>query len=434
MLGAFLAAGVLVLIVACANVAMLLMGRALSRNREFAVRLAIGADRGRLVRTALAESVVISVASSVAGLWIAHLTLVVLVPLAGDSLPRAGTIALDVPVLAASFVIALVVALACGLAPALAAARSDVAVVLRLEARTTTGGGHRVRAPLVVAQLALTVLLLTGAGLFGRTAWRLWTTDIGASRDHVLTARLALTETTRFDASSRERFVNDLLTRVRTLPGVTAAGLGSNLPPRVNQIEMTVAFMDDKGRNDSHGMNFVSVTPGYLRALGVPIKRGREFDERDASADPPVAVISEMLERQFASTRDLLGAELTLSVPATGGKRVRPWAIGIAADVKYVGLEHPTEGNIYVPWRQLPTGVSYLVIRTTGEPKALAPVSCGRFTISIRRCRCPLSARWERKCRSPWRDGCCVSNWWPLWLVSHSSSRSSASSAPWCGR
>jgi predicted permease len=373
-LAAFLAAGVLVLIVACANVATLLVSRALSRRRELAVRLAIGADRSRLVRTALVETAVIASAATIAGLAIARLTLNVLLPLAADSLPRAHVIGLDGPVLAATLAVGVLVAIACGLAPALAAGRSDLGVVLRQESGTTSGGGHRVRAPLVIAQIALAVLLLTSSGLFARTVWHLWNTDIGASRDRVLTARLALTETTRFDAASRQSFVDDLLRRVRALPGVEAAGLGSNLPPRVNQLEMTIRFVDeDRGRDETHGMNLVGVTPGYFRALGIPIRSGREFDEVDAGGDVVVAVISEMLAKQIASSRDLLGTRLTLSVPTAGGKRVRPTVIGISADVKFVGLEQPTEGNTYIPWRQLPTGVSFLVVRATRDTAELGP-------------------------------------------------------------
>jgi ABC-type antimicrobial peptide transport system permease subunit len=121
-------------------------------------------------------------------------------------------------------------------------------------------------------------------------------------------------------------------------------------------------------------MNLASVTPGYFQALGIPIKRGREFDEVDASGETPVAVISEMLARQIAADRDLLGTRLVLSVPTAGGKRVRPTVVGISSDVKFVGLEAPTEANTYVPWRQLPTGVSYLVVRASRDTEALAPV------------------------------------------------------------
>ncbi len=371
---AFLAAGALLLVVACANVATLLVGRALSRRREFAVRLAIGADRARLVRLALAESALVAVSALVAGLWVAHLTIDALLPLIGETLPRPGAIRLDLPVLLAGAGSAVFVAIACGLAPAVAASRSDVAGVLRQEAGTTTGGAHRLRAALVVAQIALSVLLLTGAGLFARTVWTLWRTEIGAAREHVLTARLTLTETTRFDATSRERFVDDLLRRVRALPGVEAAGLGSALPPRVNQLEMTVRFVDeDRGRDETHGLNLISVTPGYFRALGIPIRRGREFDEIDASGEPPVAVISEMFARQIAPTRDLLGTRLVVGLPSVGGTRVRPTVVGIAGDVKFVGLERPTEANAYLPWRLLPTGVSYLVVRAAGDPAPLGP-------------------------------------------------------------
>ena len=264
-LGAFLAAGVLVLVVACANVATLLVSRALSRRRELAVRLAIGADRQRLVRTALVETGIIAGAATIAGLVIARLTLNVLLPLAGDSLPRAHVIGLDGPVLAASLAVAVLVAIACGLAPALAAGRADVGVVLRQEAGTTTGGGHRVLGAARRRANRPRAAIRSRARACSRGQSGGSGTPTSARRaDRVLTARLALTETTRFDASSREHFVGDLLRRVRALPGVEAAGgLGSNLPPRFNQLEMTIRFVDeDRGRDETHGMNLVGVTPG----------------------------------------------------------------------------------------------------------------------------------------------------------------------------
>ena len=256
------------------------------RNREFAVRLAIGADRGRLVRTRARRK---------CGDFI---SLICRGPLDRASDARRSGAALRRQPAAcghdrarrarACRELCHRVGRGARWRPGARAGRSAERrrVVLRLEALTTTGGGHRVRAPLVVAQLALTVLLLTGAGLFGRTAWRLWTTDIGASRDHVLTARLALTETARFDAESRERFVNDLLREVRRF---RASGGGTRERPAPSR----ESDRDDRGSWTIRAATTArheprAVTPGYFRALGMPIRRGREFDDATPAPTRPL--------------------------------------------------------------------------------------------------------------------------------------------------
>jgi putative ABC transport system permease protein len=368
---ALAASGALLLLVACANVATLLVGRALTRQREFAVRLSIGASRAGLVRASLLESAMLAALGSAVGLWLAHYGLRAFAVVAADVMPRLETVAIDLRAAIASVVVTMFVALVCGLAPAITAGRSDLASLLR---RTPGAGGlanRRLRATLVGAQLALAVFLLVGTGLLARTVWTLLQTETGATTRNAVTTRLALTETTTFDAASRAQLVDELLRRVRELPGVTAAGLGSSLPPRTNQIEMTFRVVND-GRDESFGLNLVAATPGFLPALGVRLIGGRDLDARDAlPGQPAVAVISEQFARQLSPDREMIDRELPMAMPTAAGGRVRPRVIGVAASVRYTGLESPTRGNVYLPWWLLSTGSPYLVVRTAGDPEPL---------------------------------------------------------------
>jgi predicted permease len=370
---ALAASGALLLLVACANVATLLVGRALARQREFAVRLSIGASRSGLVRASLFESAILAAIGSALGLWLAHYGLRAFAVVAADVMPRLETVALDLRAATASVAVTMFVALVCGLAPAATAGRSDLAILLRRTPGVGGRGNRRLRATLVGAQLALAVLLLVGTGLLARTVWTLLRTETGATTRNAVTTRLALTETTTFDAASRAQFVDELLRRVRELPGVTAAGLGSSLPPRTNQIEMTFRVVNE-GRDESFGVNLVAATPEFLPALGVRLVGGRDLDARDAlPGQPAVAVVSEQFARQLSPDRELIDRELPMQMPTAAGPRVRPRVVGVAASVRYTGLESPTRGNIYMPWWLLSTGSPYLVVRTAGDPEHLIP-------------------------------------------------------------
>jgi putative ABC transport system permease protein len=371
---ALAAAGALLLLVACANVATLLVGRALARQREFAVRLSIGASRAGLVRASLFESAIVAGLASACGLWLAHFGLRAFALVAAEALPRLEMIAIDLRVVAVSVAVAAIISLACGLAPAVTAGRSDLATLLR---RSPGAGGlpsRRLRSALVGAQLALAVMLLVGTGLLARTVWTLLGTDTGATTRNAVTTRLALTETTTFDAASRMQFVDELLRRVRELPEVIAAGIGSSLPPRTNQIEMTMRVVNE-GRDQSYGLNLIAATPGFLPALGVRLISGRDLDARDAfSEQAAVAVVSEQFARHLSPDRELIDRDLPMSMPTAAGKRVQPRVIGVAASVRYRGLELPPQGNVYMPWWLLSTGSPYLVVRTAGDPQRLVPI------------------------------------------------------------
>jgi putative ABC transport system permease protein len=294
--------------------------------------------------------------------------------MAAGVLPRLGDVTLDWPVLLAAVAVTAAVALVCGIGPALSAARTDFAPAFRQTGSSTTRGTRRVRAALVAAQIALSIVLLTGAGLLTRTVFRLLSDDAGIHVDRALTMKMMLLEGTRFDAASRAPFVEELLARVRALPGVQSAGVGSNLPPRVAQLQFSVRFTNSDGtRNDLFRLNLGSVTPGYLESLGTRLIRGRLFEAADLVTDAPIVIISETAARQFSPGQDLLGRELPFGLPRADGRRVRPRVIGIVADVKFKGLEEPAGGALYLPWKDLPAGVSYLVVRTHGRPSAVGP-------------------------------------------------------------
>jgi putative ABC transport system permease protein len=371
MLAAFVAAAVLLLLVACANVATLFVGRGVARRREFAVRLALGASPMRLVRGALAESVILAAAGSALGVVLAEICLRLFIHAASSSLPRVSAVTIDVPVLTAAAAVALLVTILSGLAPALSAAKTDFAPAFR--ETVSSPGASRARGPLVVLQVAMAIVLLTGAGLLARTVAGLLRGHGGVEADHVLTSRLMLSEGTRFDARGRLPFIRTLLERVRALPGVTAAGVGSDLPPRHNQLEVSIRLIDETThRDESLAMDLISVTPGYLETLGIRLEAGRRFAERDAMSGTPVAILSEHAARDLSPKRSPIDRPFIVALPTPAGPRVRPSVVGVVSDVHYTGLDAVADDNVYALWQNMPTGTSYLVARTTGDPRTLA--------------------------------------------------------------
>jgi predicted permease len=361
----FVASAVLVLLVACANVATLLAGRAVAKSRELAVRLAIGAEPRRLVRAALTESFCIAAIGSALGIGFAALLLRIFSTYASGVVHHLGTISIDLPVLVATVGIALVTTMACGAAPALQASRTDFAVAFRDTTASHSRTGRRLRFALVVVQVALSIVLLAGAGLLTRTVLRLMTENIGIEPQHGLAATLMMGETRRFDAASRGPFMRELLRRVRALPGIREAGLGSNLPPSVMQIQIGIRF--DRSQ-EMQMLSLAGITPGYVSALGGRLIRGRFFEPGDEQAGGGVALLSETAVRVLSRDRDPIGRQIAVSLPRASGGRFQPRVVGVIADIKYQGLDAPANGSIYLPWEELPASVSYLVVRTEGAP------------------------------------------------------------------
>jgi len=222
----------------------------------------------------------------------------------------------------------------------------------------------------VALQIALSVVLVVGAGLLARTVSRLLSADTGFQARGALTARLQLVDSTRFDAGSRAPFVRGLVERVRALPGVRAAGLGAALPPTTGFLAVSFRREDDRGRRNSSIMTFAPITDGYLAAIGARLVEGRDFTEADAAAPQPVAVISASAVPLLFEDGDAIGQTLPFALPGT---KEEARVIGVVSVVKYSGLDKPRSATIYMPWQIMPSSVVFLVARTAGTPTSIAP-------------------------------------------------------------
>ena len=369
-----LVAGMLVLLVACANVATLFLGRAAIRRREVAARVALGASPLQLARSLLVETLVIAAVASLVAVALAAAALRACATRAAGALPAievATAMTIDMPILVAIAGLTVLSAFACGALPAWHAARSDVRPVLR-SASVLTPTAWRVRGGLVIVQIALSVVLLVGAGLLTRSVMRLLSDDPGFAPAGALAAKIVLSDRVLFDGRGREPFVRELVDRVRALPGVQHAGVGSNLPPRTPPVTIAIRFLNQKeGVNELRFMKAGSVTPGQLRALGVRFVRGRDFNESDGTSD--TVILSESSARFFfRDGSDPIGKTIS-SLPRILQSTGQPVVVGVVSDIKYEGLDVPAGSAIYLPWNRRPIGTAYLVVRTTEDPTMLAP-------------------------------------------------------------
>lgn len=364
------AASVLVLLVACANVAVLLLGLQTRRTRELAVRLTLGASGWRLVRATFVECLLLAAIGSVLGVWIATVAVRVFIAVAAGLLPRLHDVALDLPVLAAATAISAIVAVVCGMAPAITVLRRDVLQAFRGHA-SSAPAAHRLRSGLIAAQIALSFVLVAGTGLLARSVLRLADVDAGVDLSGTTTARLVLSDDTLTDPVTRAPMLNALAERIRALPGVQHAGVGSNLPPTVAPMRIFVSIRSDT-RNDFSAVSLASASPGYLDAIGARLVRGRLFEDGDSERGEPVVIVSESAARFLSPDKDIVGSELIIRLPRIVGFPKNPRAIGVIRDVKYAGLDAPAALAIYVPWRNLPIGTSYLAVRTTQPIAGLA--------------------------------------------------------------
>jgi putative ABC transport system permease protein len=223
----------------------------------------------------------------------------------------------------------------------------------------------------VAVQIALSVVLLAGAGLVIRTVAALLDQATGIEPRQAVSLRLVMSDRTTFGAAERTPFIRQVVERTLALPGVRAAGVGSALPPRVAPLALGLT-VNSKGRSETHVLTLVSVTPGYLPALGARLVRGRILEESDFGRPEPVALMSESAARHLSPAGDPVGRPLAFSLPASNGVKGRkPEIVGIVRDIKFGGLDSPEAGTIYVMWPDLPAGVGYLVVRADGDPGAV---------------------------------------------------------------
>ena len=361
---ALLGAVACVLLIACANVANLLLSRSAARQREIAVRAALGAGRMRLLRQLLTESILLGLAGGATGLLLAALTLKSIIHIA-PSVPRIEDVSIDWRVLLFTLAISLAVSVVFGLAPALSAARTDFNDALKGSTQSSTSKNRVLRSILVTAELALSLVLLAGAGLLIQTLWRLEHINTGIVTEHVLTTSVYLNSKTH-TAAQRQAFFNEVLDRVSNLPGVIAAGAASGLPPyRSVSAGLNVGAVPastESARPDDQ-VSFKDITPGYFEALRIPLRSGRLLTARDRRA-PDVAVVNEALVRHFFPNQDPIGQQ----VSAGKFDRTRT-IIGVVGDVKNQGIQESAQPELYRLDEQ--GNMFSLVVRTMGDPLSL---------------------------------------------------------------
>ncbi|MGH9627770.1 MAG: ADOP family duplicated permease, partial [Bryobacteraceae bacterium] len=366
---------VLVLLIAVSNVTNLMLARSTARRREIAVRLSIGAGRGRLVRQLMVESVLLALAGGALGIAMAVSGVTALRRLGPPDLPRLSEIGVDGEVLAFTLLVSLVSAVLFGLAPAVAACTSSLSERLKAGGRAgESRSQRRTRGVLVVAQVTLSILLLIGAGLLVRSFTRLSSVDPGFKRppDRVLTMRVSLTGP-RFDKpADRTALWDELLTRIRVLPGVDAASISLTIPPygtEFDDYEIEGEPLPPGEEHPSVPIPFVSYD--YLKTLGIPLLQGRWFDSSDRADTPRVTVISEGMARKHFSGEDPVGRRIKYGGPS---QTWHPYMeiIGVVGDVKYLGVDRDSGAVFYELFFQMPLRDMWLVVRTHGEAQALA--------------------------------------------------------------
>jgi len=369
-----LAAVGFVLLIACANVASLLLTRSLARQKEVAIRAALGANRRRVIRQLLTESLLLSLVGGAAGLLIAYWGVPALVAVLPQSqlnaMPFLKTLHLDAGILAFSFALSLLTGLVFGLAPALQSSRLDLNEVLKEGGRNASGGAkHRLRSAMVVTEIALAVVLLIGAGLMMKSLLRLLQTNVGFKTENVLTMTVILPPAKYQEANQQIAFNDQLSERVRSLPGVTGAGTVNILP--LNSGNTTRFYVDgdpvpEPGKEIES--NIRNVSDDYFKALGVPLLAGRMFDTRDKADAPGVVIIGKTIADRVFAGRDPIGRRIHYASIQGEPDLI----VGVVGDVKITGIDEPLKPVLYYPFRQSPSIFANLVTRTETDPNALA--------------------------------------------------------------
>jgi len=359
-----------VLMIACANIANLLLARFAARRREIAARIALGASRGEVVRQFVTESMLLALLGGVVGVLLAGWAVRALVAFGADLIPRATEIRIDPNVLGFSLLATLGTGLAIGLLPALQASGVNVLDALKDAGRVSIGSGRRLRASLFVVEVSLSLVLLIAAGLLLASFARLQRVEPGFEPEGVFTAELALSPQ-RYTPEKIAAFYERLPQQLATLPGVTSAALTSRVPltgigtPTV----MAVAGRPLPPLSERSGAYRHLVTPGYFSTLEIPIRAGRDFDERDNSRVPHVAIINETFARRFFPGEDPIGRTLI-----TGMVQRPSRVVGIVADVRSNGLNSPPEADYFLPSLQRPENSTNILVRTNMSPAAMAPL------------------------------------------------------------
>ena len=363
------AVGVVVLI-ACANVANLLLVRASVREKEIAIRVALGAGRRRIVMQMLAESLVLALAGGGLGVLLAYLAIEPIRALGVDSIPRVSELALDRTVLLFTVLVSLATGVIFGLAPAWQAGRGGPGAVLKEGGRSSTGSGGRwMRNALLVTEVALSIVLLVGASLLIRSFAKLTSVDPGFEADRVLAFRVALPPGAYPEEHNRIAFYDRLTERLRTLPGVEAAGMVQQLPMRGGYVlSFEIQGRPPASPGEELSANHRVVSPDYFATMGVPLLRGRALSARDAETAPMVAVVDQAFVQRHFPDEDPIGRGIDIGNGTDGFYEI----VGIVGDVRHGGLDATAAPTMYVPYKQDVFSSMWMVVRTAGEPSSMA--------------------------------------------------------------
>ena len=363
----------LVLLIACANVANLLLARAASRQRELAIRTALGAGRRRLIAQLLTESLVLAAVGGGVGLLLAAWGIQALPALAPADLPRLTGVRIDSSVILYTSLAALVTGLVFGAAPALQSAAATAGEFLKERGVESKGArGRRLRAAFAIAEVAVALVLVIGAGLLVRSVVAMNNVDLGFDPRGILAVRVELPRARYPEEAQITAFFDDLASRLRALPGVESIGLGSSIARASQSSTLSVRGRPAPAPNVRNlSVPWDSVTPEFFTTLKIPLRRGRLFTNADGPATPRVVVVNESLARRFFPDEDAVGQRVTYDDPTDAQAR---WLtiVGIVADTRRGGVDREPRAEVYYPFTQLPERRMNVLLRTSGDPLALA--------------------------------------------------------------
>jgi putative ABC transport system permease protein len=363
-----------VLLIACSNVASLLLARATSRHKEMAIRAALGASRMRVIRQLLTESVLLSIAGGALGLLIALWGTDALVAASGDQLPRAAQIGLDLRVLGFTLLVSVLTGVLFGLVPAIHSSKTDLNEALKEGGRGTSEGvrRNRLRSALVTVEVAIAVVLLVGAGLLIQSLWRLQRVNAGINPHNVITFELGVPEV-KYNAEKQAEFFRQLQARLAALPGVELAS--SVMPLPLGSSNMSISF-EIEGRPVPPGQRqssaYRAVSLDYFRAMGIRLVKGRDFNAHDSHNAPDVIIINEAYADRFFPDEDPIGKRIRPGISVEAGKG-HPWreVVGVVSNVRYRGLDKDFTPEYYIPESQIPMDSMTLVVKTANDPHGI---------------------------------------------------------------
>lgn len=364
-----------VLLIACANVANLMLARAADRQKEFSLRAALGASRFRIVRQLLTESLLLAIAGGALGILVAYWTVdLIRIANPGEAAkyaPGWDHLGINLPVLGFSLLVSLFCGVLFGLAPAWQASKPDLNQALKEGGRQSSAGSHRLRSLLVISEVTLSLMLLVTAGLLMRSFLSLLKTNAGFNPDNVLTMNLVLPSVKYKEESQRGAFYSDLVRRVNAMPGVESAAAVNYLP--LGGANSSDAFLIEGRPDPSPGQELVGryrvCTPDYFRTMGIPVLKGRAFTEQDQAGGPPVAIVNETLAGKYWPNENPIGKRMRFMEPLDRN----PWieVVGVVKDVKHE-LDLPVTEDYYLPHAQDSWNAMVLVAKTKVDPLALA--------------------------------------------------------------